>query len=458
MNDVFDAWWLPDEGSPTYQTLEVGELVCRYPLPTPDLVERTVRSLRAAGRELAERPSSHVVEAVDAVARRLADPGDTVRQEAERLVAAATGYSGAMARLVLDRMAADWREGPLRRLLDAELGDPAVLDGFTALPGGRETRAYGPGLGFHVFAGNVPGVAVTSLIRSLLVKAPVLGKLASGQPVLPILFARALDSVDPSLARALALTYWPGGSEDAEWRVLQAADLVVVYGGATAVESFRERALPHERLVLHGPRFSVGLVGREARDDPDLPMAVARAVAAFDQHGCVSPHTLWVEDPDGRAAWPLARAVAEAFRTLEHELPRGAVAPAEASTIQQERGAAEMRGGGSVRVLQPDGTAWTVVYDEEPAFRPSCLNRFLHVHPVDSLDEVADLLAPVGDQLQSVAIAAPHHRRRQLAHSLARVGATRITSFERIPWPPADWHHDGRGPLRELLRWVDLER
>jgi hypothetical protein len=26
-----------------------------------------------------------------------------------------------------------------------------------------------------------------------------------------------------------------------------------------------------------------------------------------------------------------------------------------------------------------------------------------------------------------------------------------------MPWPPPEWHHDGASPLRELVRWVDLE-
>ncbi len=117
-----------------------------------------------------------------------------------------------------------------------------------------------------------------------------------------------------------------------------------------------------------------------------------------------------------------------------------------------------MRGhDGSVRVLAPAGTAWTVILDEEPVFRASCLNRLVHVHPVDALEEIPDLLVPVRDILQSVAIAADPERRRRLGDRLARAGATRITSFQRIPWPPPEWHHDGRGPLRELIRWVDLE-
>lgn len=470
----FEAWWLPaGVGDAPLETLQVGRLECRYPVPTPALIDSIVRQLRSAGEALAGRPVESVVESLDAAAGRLADPRHPLRREADRVLTLATGYSPEMATLVLDRMSADWRAGPTRALLRAELGGPAVLDRFTAVDDGRRVRAYGPALAFHVFAGNVPGVAVTSLVRSLLVKAPSLGKLASGEPILPVLFARSLDSVDPDLARALAITYWPGGaggSADAEGRVLEEADLVVVYGGPEAAASYRARLPTESRLVIHGPRFSAGLIGREAlRDDPELPRRVARAIATFDQHGCVSPHAVWVEDPatdaaedpaeqGGSAGERFAEALADALERLETKLPRGEITPAESSLIQQERGAAEIRGHtGTVRVLAGARTAWTVVFDRDPTFRASCLNRFVRVHPVQDLAETPALLAPVGHGLQSVAIAAPQPRRIALAHDLARIGATRVTSFDRLPWPPPQWHHDGRGPLRELLRWVDVE-
>lgn len=455
----FDAWHLPGvEPGPTV-TLELRGLTLRYPRPTPERIDQTVRGLREAGRQLRERPVSELVEVIDAAAARLADPADPLRADADRLLPAATGYSPEMTQLVLDRMTADWRADRLRALLSAELGDPAVLDAFRAATG-RAARAYGPALAFHVFAGNVPGVAVTSLVRALLVKAPSLGKLASGQPVLPVLFARAVAAVDAGVGRALAVTYWPGGSTETERGAVRAADTVVVYGGEEAVAAYREHAEPATRLVVHGPRFSVGLIARDALEgDPELARRVARSVAVFDQQGCVSPHAVWVEEGGAVAPLELAEALAGALAEIEQELPRGRVGPAEASAIQQERSAAELRGLApdrpQTRVFAGPGTLWTVIYDPEPDFRASCLNRLVRVHPVPAIEDAIGALAPVGRLLQSVALAGG--RRADIADRLADAGASRVTTFDALPWPPPDWHHDGRGPLRELIRWVDLE-
>lgn len=459
---TFDAWHLPGLEVGETGTIEVGALRCRYPVPDRTLIASAARALRTAGRALREMPVARIVDVVDEAAARLADGRDPLREMAEEALGAATGYSPAMTRLVLDRMAADWRADRLRPLLAAELPDPEVLDGFRPLGPGRAGRAYGPELAFQVFAGNVPGVAVTAMVRALLVKAPTLGKLAADEPVLPVLFARAVREADTDVGRALGVTYWPGGTEAAEAPALEAADAVVVYGGEEVARSYRTRLSGERRLVVHGPRFSVGLVGRDALTGDLAPLAgnIARAVAAFDQHGCVSPHAVWVEEGGDASPLELARALAHALEETEAALPRGRISAGEASAIQQERAAAELRGHAAdrpaTRVFSGAGTRWTVIYDPEPAFRPSCLNRLVRVHPVGTLGEAVAVLAPAGRFLQSVALAADD--RPGLAHQLARIGATRVTTFQRLPWPPPEWHHDGAGPLRELLRWVDLER
>jgi hypothetical protein len=182
-------------------------------------------------------------------------------------------------------------------------------------------------------------------------------------------------------------------------------------------------------------------------------------VAIFDQHGCVSPHSVWIEDPHRASSQAFAAQLAHAMADVERELPRGTISTGEASLIHQERGAAEMRGhaGHGSRVLAGPGTSWTVVVDPEPGFRPSCLNRLVHLRPVDRLEEALEQLAPHRRYLQSVALAVEGDRLDQIGLRLARLGATRITTFQRLPWPPPEWHHDGAGPLNELLRWVDLE-
>jgi hypothetical protein len=434
----------------------------RVPVLRPGAVRRAcARLVESRDALLADLPASAIIDAIDRAAARFVDPADPLRTLAKTALPAVTRYSPGMIDLILDRMAAGWRAPALHAVLEADLGGAAVLEGFVHRPGTRaRTRAFGPRLAFHIFAGNVPGVAVTSIVRSLLVRAATFGKSASGEPVLPALFARALREETPALAHCLAVTTWPGGSEPFESEALEAADTVVVYGGERATAAVRGRVRSGVKLVEHGPRLSVGLVSRETLDaDAVAGLAgdVARAVATFDQQGCVSPHLIHVETGGEVTPRDFARMLAESLGALETELPRGRLDPAEAIALHEARAAAEFRAiaGDDVEVFEVPTAL--VLYDGDPAFEASCLNRVVRVKPVESLSDVPRLLAPAAGALQSAAIACPPERLEALAGALARAGVMRITTFASLPWPPPTWHHDGSGPLAELLHWVDIE-
>ena len=443
-----------------------GAVQLRVAMLDAALLRRQVEALLEAREEhLAERPVHEIARVVDRVAARLSDPVDPLRRAAEEALPQVTGYSAPMIRRVLDGMVVDWRLDRLRDLLRTELGDPRVLDTFRPrqhAPGME--RAYGPRLATHVFSGNVPGVAVTSLVRSLLVKAATLGKTAVGEPLLPALFARGVAEEDPGLGACLAVTYWPGGDRALEPVALAEAEALVVYGGAEAVAALRAAAPPEARLLVYGPRLSFGVVAREALSSPAeaerVAAGAALAASSFDQQGCVSPHLFYVEEGGAVEPRAWARLLAAAMAAVERELPRGTLSPSEASAIRQLRGEAEfagLAGSGTELHASAQGTAWTVVYDPDPAFSASCLNRVVRVKPVETLEQVPARVAEIGPHLQTVGVAAPPERTAALAGALGRLGASRVAPFDRMPWPPATWHHDGRPPLRDFLRWCDLE-
>jgi hypothetical protein len=174
----------------------------------------------------------------------------------------------------------------------------------------------------------------------------------------------------------------------------------------------------------------------------------------------VSPHLFYVEQGGAVSPEAWAGMLAEAMAETEAALPRGALAPGESSAIRQLRGEAEFAeaGGGGMRLhASAEGTAWTVVYDPRPDFTASCLNRVVRVKPVARLDDVPGLVERFAPVLQTVGVAAGPDETRALAMALGRIGASRFAPLGRMAWPPPWWHHDGRPPLRELIRWVDLE-
>jgi len=297
------------------------------------------------------------------------------------------------------------------------------------------------------------------------VKCPLLLKPGRGDRTLSHVFVRGLAETDPELAAAVDVVYWPRGQGGAlEDEVLRRAERVVAYGGDDLVVWLRERLPPTTPLVAYRHRISFGAVAREVLDTPKAAQALARdaalAVATFDQRGCVSPQTIWVETGGRTSPREWAEALARELDTLSRTLPAGPPDPATAATIQQERGAVELRAaaGQDDALLAGEGLAWTVLLESDPRGSPvSCGGRTIRIKPLDDLERLPALLEPLSGSLQSLALAAPPARRARLASALARSGLSRITTFRELPWPPAWWRHDGTGPLQALVRWVELD-
>lgn len=450
---MFDAWWLPAlTSNPEIDQYQNADLTIRSPRISADELNHVIAQLRASHSTLAGIPLERIVSAIDAAAQKLAADSSV-----EALLVHATGYSRENVARILDHMFEDWSAASLSALIDAELPDRAVLEGGFRGPTGVRTMARGAPLSFHIFSGNVPGVAVTSLIRSLLVKSPVLGKTASGEPVLPVLFAKALADVDPEIAKSIAVTYWPGGSTQLEEVALQAAECIVVYGGAETIESVRARVTGEKRVLVHGPKISFGIVRGDA--DERIAAEIAQATAAYDQQGCVSPHVAYVLGTVEQAR-AVAQRVATALDEYRRVLPRRAVSASEALAMREARARAEFGSikGEDVEVFGPRDTSYTVIYEADKSFAASCLNRTLYVKPLARAGELVEILAPYRHVLQSAAIAGfSGTGKEDITMLLVSCGVTRVTNFKQLPWPPMWWHHDGRGPLNELLFWNDVE-
>lgn len=430
-------------------------------MTTPTQVADVAHRLWESRAALAQRPALDVIEALGAAGQRFLDASDPIRLEALAGLPESSGLSPAMCVTVLDGMAADWTTERLQTLVAAELGGADVLDGFVAR-GGRQTMALGPALAVQFVAGGVPGVGVTALLRSLVVKGPTLLKPGRGDLLLPTLYARALAAIDPALAESLAVIYWPGGSVEHENAALAHADLVTVYGSDTTVRALRARVAPSTRLVEYHHRVSVGVVGRVAlsHDHLDRTAAdVAAAVAMYDQRGCVSPQAIFVEEGGSASPVEFADRLARALADLEVRLPTGRLDLHQASELQQARSTAELltaTGGGLVR--HGHAAAWTVVMVEGPSASTPPAGRFVRVTPIADVEELTAQLAPLGAHLQTVGVAGLGARVERIAKALGESGASRVVPFGAVAFPPAWWHHDGRGPLLDLVRWVDLER
>jgi hypothetical protein len=460
---ALDGYWLPTISGGALEIQErafgPGHLPVAIPLFTPHTLREMLVGLRQ-NREayLAECPVAEILKAIESAARMVSQPGGRYHGELVETLPDLTGYSKRMIEVGLERMSEGWTAESLRVALTGEFGALEVLDDFQPRSGGGYQRAFGAPLAIHFFSGNIPGVAVSSLIRALCVKSASFGKTAAGEPYFAVCFARALAEHDEALARCLAVSYWPGGSEDLEAVAFSEAGAVIAYGSDEAVASIGCRVPPHVRFIGYPNRVGAALVAKSVlADDTSVELArkAALDVVTFDQQGCVSPHIIYAERRGEVDPLEFAHMLAGALDELSVQIPRGTMAPAESSLIHQLRAQAEIRG---ATVLSSEhGTEWTVIVEDRHEFDPSPLNRVIQVRPLEDLADALPSLEQVGGQLQTVAIAAAPDEVKPLAGRLGAIGATRLVPVGEAAWPTPRWHHDGRFQFLDLVHFVDLE-
>jgi hypothetical protein len=468
---VLDGFFLPqldrsELAALEWTTRQVGGTRLRMPVATPALVELVATRLLAAQAEfLAERPVMDLVEVLGRAVSRWYDPDYPRRRLAEELLPDITGYAPEMVRRGLRRYLKTFRHDRLLRFVAQDFENPLVLDGFQPDRAGGRCRAYGPRLITQVFAGNVPGLPAWNLICGLLVKSATLGKSATDEPLFPVLLAATIAEEDPGLGRCLGILNWRGGDEEIEAAAFAHADAVTATGGVRAVESLSRRVPVGIPFIPYGHKVSFGVIGHEAlalNRYADTARRAALDVSQYDQQGCLSPHVLFVEAGGAVDPRTFTAALAAEMERFQRDRPRAAIALEESAAIERVRSDYEFRAyeeGESVQLFaSAAGTAWTVVYDAAPErFEVSPLNRLVRVHPFDDFASIPALLAPLRRHVQTAGIACAPQRAAEWADALGRCGVDRICAVGQMPQPAAGWHHDGRGSLAALVRWVDLE-
>jgi len=434
---------------------------------TPELVAEACQSLKRNREQyLARRTTAQMIAVLAASGANWLQPDDPFRRLALAR-AAETGFSAATLARGLDAFFRELTADKLGALVAAELGHPARLEGFCAdAHEQRQSRlglALGPELIVHVAAGNLPSPALHSLVLGVLLRSAQFMKCATGGALLPRLFAHSLYELDPKLGACLELAVWPGGAEAVEAALFAGADVVTATGADETLAAIRQRLPARTRFVGHGHRVSFAFIAAEVLTPFNVPRLVARAaadVAAWDQLGCLSPHVLYVEPGGAANAERFAELLAAELAVREQHEPRGALPPETAAQIAARRGLYEVRAAHSPATRQwcsAGSTAWTVVFEEEPRFQASCLNRFVYVKPVAGLAGLLAAADPVRRQVSTVGVAVPEHTLGEVAAELARWGATRICPLGRMQEPPLGWRHDGRPALADLVTWADLE-
>jgi len=274
----------------------------------------------------------------------------------------------------------------------------------------------------HIVSGNTPHAACQSLLNGILLGAHNRLKLP----------AEALR--DFSLPASLAPLVEISRNLPDHW--IPEADALVVYGSDATLRHFQQLCPLETPFVGHGHR--VGIARIEA-PSPEAARLAARDIGLFNQQGCLSLQTLFLEDPCAFA--PL---LAEAMADFEKKCPRGPLSLSESGAITNLRYETEyliaQDPGNHALWQSPDSTAWTIIFQNDPKLTLSPGNRTVFLRPL-----TPDFKADISDCpfLSGIGL---HPFRDE-----SDLPSPRIFPLGQAQSPPALWPHDGVLPLAPLL-------
>jgi len=220
-------------------------------------IARRLGELGAAGVELRRRPARETLEALAAVLEGWRSGESPWRRALEAELPEATGFSAQVVTEGLRLGLESWSGDKLLELVAREIGPEDRLEAAGAsMVSGFDTTAV-------FLAGAIPMPTLLGLVAPLVLRSPVLAKVASRDPVTARQVARSVAECDPLLGQCVDCAEFARGDGDSTDALLT-ADCVVASGSDEAVAAVGARVRPPRRLVTYGHRLSVAVLGSGA--------------------------------------------------------------------------------------------------------------------------------------------------------------------------------------------------
>jgi hypothetical protein len=446
----------------------LADLPSEAPL-SPQMVQEACLAIKRNQRQyLAEKSTARIIQVLAATAEDWLAENNPYRAIALRQGQVAAGFPPEVLAEGIQDFFRSITVKNLETLIRQDLGELERLDAMVSSRdeerNERASFARSPELLVHFAAGNLPCPTWTSMILGLLTRSAQFVKCASGTSLLPRLLAHSIHEREPKLGSCLEVAEWKGGNEPLENALFAEADCVTATGSDESLARIRSRVPTQVRFVGYGHRVSFGYVAQEVLEGAQVDRIAANAaldVTAWNQMGCLSPHVFYVETGAHVTPAEFAARLAHQLQLREGTHPRGQLTVQESSAIASRRSFYEIRASNSRDTLlwkSGNSTAWTVVFENDPLFQLSCLNRMVYVKAVADLDQALHGADHVRGKVSTVGVASTEDRACHLALRFARWGASRVCPLGKMQQPPLTWRHDGRPALGDLITWADWEK
>ncbi len=434
-----------------HQVLEFGPKEKRTKICLPEITENDIHRISKSDMQaMHELSIDEIISFYSKIGRLWNSTTYEKREELVDLTSAVTGYSKEMLELGMKQICGILTKEYLEATIQSDLGDKRLLDEW--VPRAESSVHCQPrGKMLHILAGNVPAVAIMSILRGSLTKNANIIKMSNRDLITPSYFAQAFYDLDPEhpITKTTSVLYWPHTNQEIFSKVISFVNVVCTWGGHDAVQETRRNTPPGVELLEFGPRRGMQLIGKEAFSELDkTTIKAAHDLTLFDQECCFSPQIAFVEGDAGKYAESLAK-------SLEEEnirLPKGYGDPKFHANITNARMYSKFKGH---KVHSSAKTEWTIIVaDNIEDFPTHPLGRTIFVLPVK---DITESFAHIGPETQVVAIE-PYERSVDLREHLTLRGVDRITHLGKMGYFAIGAPHDGMYPLSRMVRWVKMRQ
>ena len=290
-----------------------------------------------------------------------------------------------------------------------------------------------------VLPGNIIGPTIASAYCAAAAGANIILKSPGNERALAPILAEQFEALGKPLAGTIDARYWKGGDAEIEPALFAAAKRIIVFASDEAIEEVGRRS--SAPLRRYGTSYSIGFIP----DDVDLGGAArgaARDVAMFDQRGCMSPQTIYVEGDEGRALL-FARALDAELRRANAALPRARISRDEAAAIAMAvrrlsvSALAPKTHGLDTLMVGPDVSGVpSFVVVVEPTGPPTIegFGRIVSVKPCEHFETLECIAQAASTRLESLGYAG--EMASEMLARLIRAGFLRVCSFGEMQRPP----------------------
>ncbi|MBB6049606.1 acyl-CoA reductase [Armatimonas rosea] len=298
-----------------------------------------------------------------------------------------------------------------------------------------------PGVLALILAGNTPLLAWPTLHYCVLLGIPVFIKQSRDETVWTRHFVETLTEIDAEVAALLHLDLFPGMVDERMLSLLTIADATIAYGSDETLEAL----WPHlywKPFLPFGHATSIGFWCDGSSQYREGGEGFARDVLMYDQQGCLSPQTIFV-DWGNHGAISAGQLLAGELAKVVDDLK---VPPVTDLAIAREvREVADIaRFTPTDYVIQDSHLRWTVIYGTQPKILSHGTGHgIVRIVPTYHrfMRHLPFILGSLQGKVSSVGVAGDMSQ--ELGMALEAVGVSRICRAGEMQTPPLDWKNGG---------------